>query len=335
MTSGPERICRVALLLLLAVLTGCGTKEVVVEGTFPKPLLEPLPVSLGVWYPAEFSGHEFFDEAKGRAESDWIVRTGEAQVQMWDQLLAACSRALSTWTGEPSPTQMNPAVDAVLIPRVQELQYAIPAHTNVKVYEIWMRYGFELVTVNGEPIADWTMTAYGKTPTAFLQLRRGRGQPGGVVALRDAGAHFRDQLSARYRKSRTGWLASSWTALSPARRPRPCERQRIHSERTVAATRGAGGAAAGPARRLRDLHRRRDGLQRTHRGHRRCDGGHPGSPPRGDYETEFDFIECIADHITSRGTRASRSSTSSSSSTACTPGSSRARRRCDRRTSTA
>jgi hypothetical protein len=190
MTSGPERICRVALLLLLAVLTGCGTKEVVVEGTFPKPLLEPLPVSLGVWYPAEFSGHEFFDEAKGRAESDWIVRTGEAQVEMWDQLLASMFARLEYMAGEPSPTQMNPAVDAVLIPRVQELQYAIPAHTNVKVYEIWMRYGFELVTVSGEPIANWTMTAYGKTPTAFLRSDEAAVNLAAVVALRDAGAHF-------------------------------------------------------------------------------------------------------------------------------------------------
>jgi hypothetical protein len=52
-----------------------------------------------------------------------------------------------------------------------------------------------------------------------------------------------------------------------------------------------------------------------------------------DYETEFDFIECIADHI-GAATRASRSSTRSSSSTACTRGSSHARRRCGRRTST-
>ena len=85
---------------------------------------------------------------------------------------------------------MNPAVDAVLIPRIQELQYAIPAHTNVKVYEIWMRYGFELVTTGGQPIAEWSMTAYGKTPTAFLQSDEEAVRLAGVVALRDAGAHF-------------------------------------------------------------------------------------------------------------------------------------------------
>jgi hypothetical protein len=217
MTSGPEqRIGRVALLSCYSpALAGCGTKEVVVEGNFPKPLLEPLPVTLGVWYPAEFSGHEFFDEAKGRAESDWIVRTGEAQVADVGPAPGEHVPRVEYMAGKPAPTQMNPAVDAVLIPRVQELQYAIPAHTNVKVYEIWMRYGFELVTTSGEPIADWTMTAYGKTPTAFLQLRRGGGQPGGVVALRDAGAHF--VTSFRKVPEVAQWLklASSWTARVP------------------------------------------------------------------------------------------------------------------------
>ena len=35
-------------------------------------------------------------------------------------------------------------VDAVLIPQVADVQYAGP-RTNVKVYEIWMRYNLALV----------------------------------------------------------------------------------------------------------------------------------------------------------------------------------------------
>lgn len=202
MTSGPKRnrrdkwpctgrgLVRGAFILLIALLAGCGTKEVVVTGNFPPPLMAPLAVNLGVWYEPEFVAHEFFDEAKGRAESTWIVKTGDAQVQMWAQLLNNMFTGVTKMDGKPAPEQMNPVVDAVLIPRVDELQYAIPAHTNVKVYEIWMRYAFELVTPNGEPIAEWTMTAYGKTPTAFLQSDEAAVNLAAVVALRDAGAHF-------------------------------------------------------------------------------------------------------------------------------------------------
>jgi hypothetical protein len=190
MTSGPDYRRLLWGLLLALTLAGCGAKEVVVTGNFPPPLMEPLPVALGIWYEPEFAAHEFFDEAKGRADSTWLVKTGEAQVQMWSQLFDRMFLRVEKMDGKPAPEQMNPAVDAVIIPRVDELQYAIPAHTNVKVYEIWMRYAFELVTTSGEPIAEWTMTAYGKTPTAFLQSDEEAVRLAGVVALRDAGAHF-------------------------------------------------------------------------------------------------------------------------------------------------
>lgn len=200
MTSGPDSyddsydarrfLSWGGVVLATLFLASCGTKEVVVTGNFPPPLMEPLNVNLGVWYEPEFEGHEFFDEAKGRADSTWIVKTGEAQVAMWGQLLNNMFVDVTKMDGEPAPEQMNPVVDAVLIPRVDELQYAIPAHTNVKVYEIWMRYAFQLVTTNGDPIAEWTMTAYGKTPTAFLQSDEAAVNLAAVVALRDAGAHF-------------------------------------------------------------------------------------------------------------------------------------------------
>lgn len=177
-------------LLIAALLTGCGPTHVKVEGNFPAPLMEPVPLKLGIWYPEEFAGHEFFDEAKSRSESSWIVTTGEAQVAMWDTLLDGMFAELVHMKGAPAPAQMNQLVDAVLIPHVDELQYAIPQHTNIKVYEIWMRYRFELVTTSGQPIAEWTMPSYGKTPTAFLRSDQAAVNLAAVMALRDAGANF-------------------------------------------------------------------------------------------------------------------------------------------------
>jgi hypothetical protein len=193
-----------AAIALLTLLAGCGPNQVVVEGNFPSPLMEPLPLTLGVWYREDFANHEFFDEAKTRSESSWIVQTGAAQVAMWDTLLAGMFENLVHMEGEPGPQQMNPLVNAVLIPAVDELQYAIPAHTNVKVYEIWMRYRFELVTTGGEPIAEWTMTSYGKTPTAFLKSAEEAVNMAAVMALRDAGANFATNFT-RVPEVR-GWL---------------------------------------------------------------------------------------------------------------------------------
>ena len=73
-------------------------------------------------------------------------------------------------------------VDAVLIPQVADVQYAIPLYTNVKVYEIWMRYNLALVepeqiideenaaiSLENMQLRRVAPTAYGKTPTAFMQ----------------------------------------------------------------------------------------------------------------------------------------------------------------------
>lgn len=209
---GPDGRARVRRILaatvLLALLGGCGPAQVVVQGNFPSPLMEPLPLVMGVWYVEGFANHEFFDEAKGRAESSWIVKTGEAQVQMWDTLLAGMFQSLVHMKGKPGPGQMNPVVDAVLIPHVEELQYTIPTHTNVKVYEIWLRYRFELVTTGGEPIADWTMTAYGKTPTAFMQSDEAAVNLAAVMALRDAGANFASNFTRV--PAVQDWLQQKW-----------------------------------------------------------------------------------------------------------------------------
>ena len=218
MTSAHDiRALGAALVLLL--LAGCGPTTVKVEGNFPDPLMEPVPLTLGVWYPEAFATHEFFDEAKTRAESGWIVNTGDAQVAMWDKLLTGMFTEMVHMKGEPAAGQMNQLVNAVLIPHVDELQYAIPQHTNIKVYEIWMRYRFELVTTAGEPIAEWTMSAYGKTPTAFLRSDEAAVNLAAVMALRDAGANFATSFTRVPEVA--AWMNGDWSPSET--RPAPQE----------------------------------------------------------------------------------------------------------------
>ncbi len=186
---------RLVTLAAVLVLSACGAKQVVVQGEFPQPLISKQPLALGVFYPEEFRSHEFFDEAKGRTDSDWLVKTGDAQVNMWNTLFNGMFERVELLEEAPSEDAPEPDVDAVLIPRVDELQYAIPTHTNIKVYEIWMRYAFALNAPDGATIAEWTMTAYGKTPTAFMQSDEAAVNLAAVVALRDAGAHFATQFT--------------------------------------------------------------------------------------------------------------------------------------------
>jgi hypothetical protein len=175
------------------VLVGCAN-EVVVEGSFPAPVLEQLPLKVGVYYDPEFRNHEFFDEASSREETDWLVRTGPAQVEMYNTLLPGMFEEVVMLNELPRRDRVDTVIerdlDAVLVPHVEELQYSIPNHTKINVFEIWMRYRYELYAPDGELLAEWSMTSYGKTPTAFLQSAEAAVNLAAVVALRDAGANF-------------------------------------------------------------------------------------------------------------------------------------------------
>jgi hypothetical protein len=178
----------------LTLLLGACANNVVVHGTFPTPVLEKLPYTLGVYYDPEFRNHEFYDKATVREETDWLVKTGEAQVQMYNTLLPGMFEKIVMLNDIPRRDRVEAVteerVDAVLVPHVAELQYSIPNHTKINVFEIWMRYRYELYAPDGELLADWTMTSYGKTPTAFLQTAEAAVNLAAVVALRDAGANF-------------------------------------------------------------------------------------------------------------------------------------------------
>jgi hypothetical protein len=184
---------RTLVVLAALALSGCANK-VMVEGQFPQPVMEKLPLKIGVYYDPEFRNHEFFEEASSREETDWLVRTGEAQVQMYNTLLPGMFEEVILLNELPRRDRVDTVVeqdlDAVLVPHVDELQYSIPNHTKINVFEIWMRYRYELYAPDGELLAEWSMTSYGKTPTAFLQTASGAVNLAAIVALRDAGANF-------------------------------------------------------------------------------------------------------------------------------------------------
>ncbi len=168
----------------------------IVQGDFPTPLIEKLNQTLGVYYEDEFKSHEIFDEARSKGQADWQIRTGEAQVRLWNLIFSGVFSKTLTLSERPSSEKPADGVDVIIIPHVEELQYAIPSHTQVKVYEIWMRYRFELINAAGEPLGDWKMTAYGKTPQNLVMgIEGGQSKEeainlAAIMALRDAGAHF-------------------------------------------------------------------------------------------------------------------------------------------------
>ena len=196
--------------LLAVFLTGCTSKHVVVQGNFPPPVIEKVPVVMGVLYPTEFAKHEIFDPGQLSGESDWRVSTGAAQIEFWDQFFEAMFNdfvSIQDW--KTLEENMN-RLDAVIVPRITDLQYTVPERTNVNVYEIQFFYTFEMVEPGAfhldqegvitfdkeQVIAAWRLVSYGKTPSAFIQTAEEAVNLAAVVSLRDAGANFAQNFEA-------------------------------------------------------------------------------------------------------------------------------------------
>ncbi len=169
-------------LALTALLTSACATRVEVAGSFPSALTHQLPLRTVVVFDPAFASHRF-ESSEGPKVS---ISVGQIQVELFTGLAASLFQHSSSTTSMPE----NPQTDLILVPKVEDVQISMPNESQLKVFEVWIKYNLQVFDNTGEPIADWVMTAYGKTPTRFLKSSTNALQQASMIAMRDAGAHF-------------------------------------------------------------------------------------------------------------------------------------------------
>jgi hypothetical protein len=177
----------VTMLLLLTLLGGCAASTIVIEGNYPSPLVRKLPLTVGVYYPAGLRDFAYTEIDDNSGKDQYIVHSGASQVALFNTVLPALFENV---VALDSVESVGSNIDAVFVPDLAEFQLGLPQKTKLKVYEIWMKYNMKLSKANGEYIADWVMTAYGKSPEASLQRAENGVQSAANVAMRDLAASF-------------------------------------------------------------------------------------------------------------------------------------------------
>lgn len=100
-----------------------------------------------------------------------------------------------------------PAVAGIIVPSIQEVQFAIPKQTGGEFYEVWIRYRLDLYDANGSRLGEYLLIGYGKANEANFG---GLGQASPALnqatiwALRDAAALLSFQF--RYQPESQNWL---------------------------------------------------------------------------------------------------------------------------------
>lgn len=178
------RPARIVALLLTLTMAGCTTTAVEVEGTFPREaVIERLPLAIGVYFDESFSTFRIEEPVPQRG--DWDIAIGNAQVDMFRSVLPAMFDRVVEIEEVTAPVD----VDAVFVPRVDDMQFAIPFQTKSNFFEVWIRYQLTLAEPGtGRVIASWPLTAYGRTRDAVLESAEAALREAAVIALRDAAA---------------------------------------------------------------------------------------------------------------------------------------------------
>lgn len=173
--------------LLILLVQGCGTSNIVIEGQYPSPNVNKIPLSIGVVYAQELIDFNYVEYSE-IGEEEYSIKSGQSHRDLFDALLPSMFERVVVLDSVESAASQE--VDIVFLPRIEEFQLALPAKTKLDVFEVWIKYNLRINDSEGNGIADWILTSYGKTPTRSMRSVENSINQAAVVALRDFASSF-------------------------------------------------------------------------------------------------------------------------------------------------
>lgn len=180
-----------AAALGLVVLSACTSTNLDTRAALPPPLLEELPVRVGVYYSKEF--REYVHK-ETRASMDYAVNLGPAHVINLDWLLGAMFRDLVHVDDPAKIAAITPPLAFVLEPRFEEYSFLTPKDVAGEAFIVTIRYLLTVYDGSGARVDSFTFTGYGREKAGAL----GGKEPLAVAtqrAMRDAGAKVAVELT--------------------------------------------------------------------------------------------------------------------------------------------
>jgi hypothetical protein len=168
--------------LTSSIVGGCAS-AVDIEANFPPPLIQPLPVRVGLIYDEQFVRYEYFEDLPRQAS--WTIFLGDANYLLLDGLFQ--SMFLEAYPVESVPLSAADLfrLDGVLQPELEKFEFDVPIGGNDEFVEVWMQYRLKLFEPDGDLVTDWPVSGYGKAELGNKEVALNRAT---VVAMREVGA---------------------------------------------------------------------------------------------------------------------------------------------------
>ena len=175
---------RIALTgMLVGLLGGCGSTVTMDTPTIPAPLIEKIPASIGLRMPADFEHFVHDEEIIGREQ--WTIDLGNSNAALFKQLFGFMFDKVTVLASTDNPQDF--AIDALVEPMIDAFEFSVPNQSKTEAFAVWIRYRIKVFDYNGDEVADWPVSAYGKSQTASVSGSEAL-ERAAILAMRDAAA---------------------------------------------------------------------------------------------------------------------------------------------------
>ncbi|MGI9220774.1 MAG: hypothetical protein ACR2QS_07040 [Woeseiaceae bacterium] len=170
-------------ILLSFILAGCGSNVVMDAPTIPTPLIEKIPANVGLRIPAEFQDFVHEEEIIGREE--WSIDLNDSNAALFEQLFGYMFEDVTMLGAEDDPK--NFPIDALIEPSIDAFEFSVPNQSKTESFAVWIRYRIKVFDDEGDQVANWPVSAYGKSQKASMSGTQAL-QRAAILAMRDAAA---------------------------------------------------------------------------------------------------------------------------------------------------
>ncbi len=186
------RTLRAAASMSLALLAGCGTTQFEAQHAIPEPLVERIPVVVGVYLSPEFREKVYREDRDG---GDVAIAIGKAQSEGFMRLMTAMFERAVPVSSPAAGAGTDPAIRGVIEPVLEDFAFVTPADSGTDVYAVSLRYRVNGYKPDGQFTESWTFTGYGAAASgSLLGIGTEALQKATQLALRDAGARLATEL---------------------------------------------------------------------------------------------------------------------------------------------
>ena len=171
-------------MLIAGLISGCAGSNVTLQTpTIPTPLIHKIPASVGLRMPDNFEHYVHEEEVYGREE--WSINLGRSNAALFTQLFGYMFEKVIVLNDSDDPKTLE--IDALIEPSIDAFEFSVPNQSKTDSFAVWIRYRIRVFDFDGNEVANWPVSAYGKSQTASVSGSQAL-QRAAILAMRDAAA---------------------------------------------------------------------------------------------------------------------------------------------------